>query len=250
VVPAYNLPGLSQDIKFTGELLAEIYMGKISRWNDPKIQAINEGVTLPDTVIQPAWRTDGSGTTFVFTNYLSTQSESFKETIGMGTSVKWPVGQGGKGNAGVAAIVQQTKGAIGYLEQNYANENHIAYGPVKNHDGEFVKASPEAVSLAGVGAVSQLSGDVLKANLWNQPGKGAYPIASFTYLIAYRDLGNVKSKEQAQALVDFFWWATHDGQSLAAKQDYAPLAPEVQKKVAAALSHFTYKGEALKHRSE
>jgi phosphate transport system substrate-binding protein len=250
VVPAYNLPGLSQELKFTGEILAEIYLGKITHWNDPKLQAVNGGVTLPDTLITTAWRTDGSGTTFVFTNYLATQSDSFKETIGMGTSVKWPAGQGGKGNAGIAAIVQQTKGAIGYLEQNYANENHIAYGLVKNHDGEFVKASPESVSLAGGGAVSQMEGDVLKANLWNQPGKGTYPIASFTYLIAYRDLNNIKSKEQAQALVDFLWWVTHEGQKLCAKQDYAPLAHEVQKKVSTALSHFTYKGEALKHRGE
>src|SRR5262245_4088416 len=188
VVPAYNLPGLSQDLKFTGEVLADIYMGKITHWNDAKLQAINEGVALPNTVITTAWRTDGSGTTFVFTNYLSTQSEAFKESVGMGTSVKWPAGQGGKGNAGVAAVVQQTKGAIGYLEQNYANENKISYGLVKNRDGHFVKASPDSVSKAGTGAATQLDGDVLKANLWNQPGADSYPISAFTYMIAYKDL--------------------------------------------------------------
>ncbi|HZE96094.1 MAG TPA: phosphate ABC transporter substrate-binding protein PstS [Planctomycetota bacterium] len=246
VVPAYNLPGLGQDLNFTGEVLAEIYMGKITRWNDAKIAAVNAGSSLPDTVITTAWRTDGSGTNFVWTNYLSTQNEAFKESIGMGTSVKWPVGQGGKGNAGITAIVQQTKGAIGYTEQNYASENKLTYGKVKNLEGEFIKASPESISLAGVGAVGQLQGDVLKANLWNQPGKGTYPIASFTYLIAYRDLNNLKSREQAQALVDYFWWATHEGQQYANKLEYAPLAPDVQHKVGDALGHFTYKGEALK----
>src|SRR5262249_35263006 len=120
----------------------------------------------------------------------------------------------------------------------------------RNPDGAFVKSSPESVSLAGAGAVSQMEGDVLKANLWNQPGKGAYPIASFTYLIAYKDLNNLKSKEQAQAVVDFFWWATHDGQQYCAKLNYAPLAPEVQTKVGAALSHFTYQGAALKPRGQ
>ena len=245
VAPAYNLPGITQDLKFTGEVLADIYLGKITKWNDARLTALNEGVALPDMVITPAWRTDGSGTTYVFTNYLATQSESFKETIGMGTAVKWVGGQGGKGNEGVAAVVQQTRGALGYIEENYAVQNKIAFGLVKNKDGKFVKASPETISLAGAGAVAEFKGDVMAANLWNQGGEKTYPIASFTYLIAYKDLGNVKSKEQAQALVNYLWWATHGGQKLCSELEYAPLASEVQAKVGETLTHFTYKGEAL-----
>jgi phosphate transport system substrate-binding protein len=244
VVPSYNLPGVS-DLKFTGDVLADIYLGKITKWNDPKIQAINDGVNLPDLVITPAWRTDGSGTNFVWTNYLGTQSDEFKGTIGTGKQVKWPVGQGGKGNDGVTAIVQQTPGAIGYVEEGYADQNKITYGSVKNLAGKFIKASPTSVSAAGAGAVDKMSGTVLAANIWNQSGDEAYPISSFTYLIIYRDLNNVKSKEQAAALMDFLTWAIHDGQQFSADLDYAPLAPAVQEKDDAALKSTTYQGNAL-----
>ncbi|CAN5494824.1 phosphate ABC transporter substrate-binding protein PstS [soil metagenome] len=246
VVPAYNLPGLTKDLNFTGEILADIYLGKITKWNDPAIVKVNEGVTLPDTAITPAWRTDGSGTNYVFTNYLATQSDEFKNKIGIGKAVKWPVGQGGKGNPGVAAVVQQTPGAIGYIEQNFADSNKIAYGAVQNKDGKFVKASPEAVSAAGAGAVEQFKGNVMAANLWNQAGEASYPIASFTYLIVYKDMNNVKSKEQAQALADFLWWATHDGQKFAGDLDYAPLAEPVRTKVEAALGALSYGGAGMK----
>jgi phosphate transport system substrate-binding protein len=244
VVPAYNLP--VKDLKFTGEVLAGIYIGTISDWNDPKIQEINAGVQLPALPITPAWRTDGSGTNYVFTNYLATQSDDFKGSIGVGKQVKWPVGQGGKGNPGVAAIVQQTSGAIGYIEQNYADKNNIEYGSVKNKDGKFVKAAPDAVSVASAGAVDEMKGTTLAASIWNQPGDGAYPISSFTYLIVYKDLSNVKSKEQAQALVDFLHWAIHDGQKLAPDLDYAPLAPAVVEKVDAAMDTLTYGGSPIK----
>jgi phosphate transport system substrate-binding protein len=244
VVPAYNLPGIS-DVKFTGEILADIYLGKITKWNDPKLVAINEGVSLPDTVITPASRSDGSGTNFVWTNYLATQSDEFKSTVGTGKQVKWPVGQGGKGNDGVTAIVQQTPGAIGYIEEAYADQNKITYGAVQNKNGKFVKASPAAVSAAGAGAVDQMKGNIITANIWNQSGDEAYPIASFTYLIVYRDLNNVKSKEQAAALTDFLMWAIHDGQQFANDLDYAPLAPAVQAKDEAALKMITYQGNAL-----
>ncbi len=245
VVPAYNLDGV-KDLKFTGEVLADIFIGKISKWNDDKLKAINPGVELPDLAITPAWRTDGSGTNFVFTNYLATQSEDFKGSIGVGKQVKWPVGQGGKGNPGVAAIVQQTKGALGYIEANYADENKIAYGSVKNKDGEFVKASADSVSAAGAGAVGEMKGTTLAANIWSQAGKEAYPISSLTYLIVYKDLNNVKTKEQAQALVNFLHWAEHDGQKLAPELGYAPLAAPVAEKVDAALATITFKGEAIK----
>jgi phosphate transport system substrate-binding protein len=246
VVPSYNVPGVTQDLKFTGAILADIYMGKITKWNDAQLAAINPGVSLPDLTITPVWRTDGSGTNFVFTNYLSTQSSDFKDNIGTGKAVKWPVGQGGKGNDGVAAVVQSTQGALGYNEQNYADKNHIQYGLVQNKNGNFVKATPAGVSAAGAGAADSMKGHILAANIWNQAGADAYPIASFTYLIVYKDLNTAKSQEQAQALVDFLVWAVHDGQKYCADLDYAPLAPAVLQKVEAALSEVTYNGQVVK----
>lgn len=245
VVPAYNVPGVTSDLKFTGEIIAEIYLGQISKWNDPKIAKINPGVNLPELLITPVWRTDGSGTTFIFTNYLATQSRQFLSTIGVAKQVKWPIGQGGPQNNGVAQIVQQTKGAIGYLEQNYAAKNNIPYGLVQNKAGKFVKATPESVSAAGEGTVGSMKGHIIHANIWNQSGDAAYPIASFTYLIVYKDLDNIKTTEQAQALADFLWWATHDGQKFNAELDYAPLSSGVQQKVEAALSVLTYKGQKV-----
>ncbi len=246
VVPTYNLPSLKGTIKFTGKMLADIYMGKIGRWNDAAIAKINPDVQLPDLAITPVWRTDGSGTTFIYTNYLATQSDEFKTTIGMGKQVQWPSGQGGKGNEGVTAVVQQTVGGVGYVEQSYADNNHLLYGVVQNNDGKFVKASPETVSAAGVGPAASMQGHVLAADIWNQPGEKAYPIASFTYLIVYKDLKNLPDQKSAQALVSFLWWATHDGQKYAAELGYAPIAAEVQQKVEQALKSVSYKGEALK----
>lgn len=245
VVPAYNLPGVTGEIKLTGEVLADIFSGKIAKWNDARIAGLNSGVKLPDTAITPAWRTDGSGTTYVFTNYLATQSEDFKGSIGMGKQVKWPIGQGGKGNEGVAAVVQQTPGAIGYIELNYALQNKISFASVKNKAGKFIKATPESVSYAGEGAVSSLKGSVLAADIWNQAGDNAYPIASFTYIIAYRDLGNLATQDEAQALVNFFTWAVTDGQAEAGKLDYAPLSKGVQTATLNALKTVTYKGKPV-----
>jgi phosphate transport system substrate-binding protein len=246
VVPAYNLPGVKGELKFTGEVLAKIYQGKIGKWNDRAIAELNEGMALPDLAITPAYRSDGSGTTFVWTNYLATQSEDFKGAVGTGKQVQWPTGQGGKGNEGVSAIVQQTPGAIGYIEANYANANTIAYGSVKNAAGKFVRASADTISAAGASAVSKFKGTVLAADIWNQPGDNAYPIASFTYLIVYKDLGNLKSMDEARAAAGFLAWAVTRGQTLASEMDYAPLAPDVQKKVAEALGTITYQGKALK----
>ncbi len=245
VVPTYNLPGVTASLKFSGKLLADIYLGRVTEWNDPAIASLNPGVKLPNAQITPVWRTDGSGTTFIYTNYLATQSDDFLTTVGMGKQVQWPVGQGGKGNEGVTAVVQQTVGSVGYVEQGYADNNDLPYGMVENKGGEFVKASPETVSQAGAGAVSGMKGNILAANIWNQPGAQAYPISSFTYLIVYKDMNNLPSKQSAQTLVDFLWWATHDGQRYAAELDYAPLAPEVQAKVEQALKTITYKGQAL-----
>ena len=245
IVPAYNVPGVDKDINFTGEILASIYMGKINNWNDPALAKINPDIKLPELAITPAWRTDGSGTNYVFTNYLATQSKDFTSSIGIGKQVKWPVGSGGKGNAGVAQVVQGTKGAIGYLEQNFADKNKIEYGAIQNKAGKFVKASPETVASAGESAVDSMDGDLLATNIWNQSGENAYPIASFTYLIVYKDLRNLKTKEQAAALVAYLKWATHDGQKFDAELDYAPLKESVQKKIDTALSHISFGGSPV-----
>jgi phosphate transport system substrate-binding protein len=246
VVATYNVPGVKDDLKFDGTLLADIYLGKISKWNDAAIVKLNSGVQLRDVAITPVSRTDGSGTTFIFTSYLATQSDEFKTKVGTGKQVQWPTGQGGKGNEGVTAVVQQTAGGIGYVEQSYADNNHLMDGLMQNKDGKFVKASAESVSAAGAKPAAAMNGQLLAADLWNQAGEKAYPIASFTYLIVYKDLRNLPDRASAQALVGFFWWATHEGQKHATELGYAPLAPEVQGKVEEALRQVTFKGEKLK----
>jgi phosphate transport system substrate-binding protein len=242
VVLAYNLPDVQGEIKLTGPIVADIYMGKINKWNDPKITAINAGTNLPDLGIVPVYRSDGSGTTFVFTNYLTTQSEEYTGNVGAGKQVKFPVGQGGKGNEGVTAGVQGTKGGIGYIELNYATANKIPFALLQNKDGEFIKASPETVAAAGEGAVSQMK-DSLAVNIWNQPGKNAYPISAFTYILVYKDLGYLKDASKAKALVDFLSWATGDGQQIAQQMDYAPLSPSVQKKAKEAIGGLMLDGK-------
>ena len=245
VVLAYNLPGLSGDLRLTGPLVADIYMGKITRWNDPKLAAVNPGLNLPDASITTAYRTDGSGTSFVFTNYLATQSDEFTRTIGSGKQVTWPGGQGGKGNEGVTAVVQQTRGAIGYIELNYATANKIPFALLQNKDGNFVKASTQSVSAAGEGALGKMEKS-LAVDIWNQPGPNAYPIASFTYMIVYKDLGYLKSEARARALVQFLRWATGpDGQKVAPELDYAPLSAGVQDKVKQAIATLTWNGKPL-----
>ena len=244
VVPAYNVPNISS-IQFDGPVLADIFMGKVATWNDPELTALNPSVNLPNLPITPAYRSDGSGTTFVFTSYLAGESPDFKKAVGASKQVQWPVGQGGKGTPGVAAIVGSTAGAIGYVEQNYADENKIQYGAVKNKAGNFIKATTDAVSIAGVDAAKTLTGDRLTTNLWSQTGAKVYPISAFTYIIIYKDLHNVKSQQQAQALVDFLWWGLHDGQKLNASLDYAPLDPAVADKVNAVIKTLTYNGKPI-----
>jgi len=246
VVMIYNLPGVTGELKLTGELIADIYLGKVSSWNDPRIAELNPDMDLPEMTITPAYRTDGSGTTFVFTNYLGTQSQDFRATVGLGKQVQWTVGQGGKGNEGVTQVVQQTRGGLGYVEDKYAKQNNQASAAIRNRAGNFIRSSPETVAAAGAGAADQMSGQQLSADIWNQPGDRSYPIAAFTYLIVYRDLNNLPNKQAAQHLVDFLWWATHDGQRIAKDMNYAPLAPAVQAKVEAVLKSLTYKGEALR----
>jgi phosphate transport system substrate-binding protein len=248
VVPAYNLPGFTGDLKLTGPVLTDIFSGKITKWNDPKIVEANSGASLPNMDITVAYRTDGSGTTFVFSSYLATQSEEFKSTIGASKQVKWPVGQGGKGNDGVTAIVQAVPGAIGYIEVNYAMANKIPFALMQNKSGKFVKASLESIAAAGAGAVDSMKDSLsLAVNIWDQPGEGAYPISAFTYIIVYKDLSYLKSPENAKELVKFLKWATGDeGQSLASSIDYAPLAAPVKAKAVEAIDALTFGGAPLK----
>lgn len=244
VVPAYNLPNLGGELKLDGPVLADIYLGKIKSWNDPGIQQLNPDLKLPNLPITTVHRTDGSGTTFVFTNYLSTQSQAFKETIGGGKAVEWPGGQGGKGNEGVTQVVQQTPGALGYVELAYAIQNKLPFAQMKNKDGQFVKASPETVSAAGEGAVKQMEKS-LAVDIWNQPGQNAWPISAFTYIIVYKDLAYVKDPAKAKALVDFLAWATTKGQEMAPSLDYAPLSAGVQQKAMEAIKGLQLDGRPV-----
>jgi len=231
VVPIYNIEGLTGELKFTGKVLADIIMGKITKWNDNAITALNPGAKLPATDITVAHRSDGSGTTYIFVDYLSKASPEFKKTVGVATAVNWPVGVGGKGNEGVAGLVKQTPGSIGYVELIYAKQNKISYGSVQNMAGEFVKASEASVTAAAAGAATRMPAD-FRVSITNAEGKGVYPVSSFTWLLLYE---SPKDKAQSKIMVDFVKWALTDGQKLAGSLGYAPLPDEVVKLELAAL---------------
>ena len=231
VVPVYNLPGTKAELKFSGPVLADIYLGKITKWNDPAIAKLNQGVMLPSTDITVVHRAEASGTTYIFVDFLSKLSPEWMKKAGVATSVNWPVGLGGKGNEGVSGLVQQTPGSIGYVELIYALQNKIAYGTVQNSEGEFVRASVEAVTAAAGAAVKNMPKD-FRVSITNAPGKGVYPISSFTWLLLYE---NPKDKAQSKAMVDFVKWALTDGQKFAPDLGYAPLPAEVVKLEMAAL---------------
>ena len=228
VVPIYNLPGIS-DLKFTGPLLAEIYLGKVKKWNDPAIAKLNPGVKLPSTDIAVAHRSDASGTTFIFLDFLSKVSPEFKSKVGANAAVNWPAGVGGKGNDGVAGLVSQTPGAIGYVELIYALQNNISFGAVQNAAGEFVKASPDAVTKAAAGATIPPD---FRVSITNAPGAGAYPISSFTWLLLYQ---NPSDTQRSKLMADFVRWALTDGQKYATDLGYAPVPPAVVQQELAAL---------------
>jgi phosphate transport system substrate-binding protein len=223
VVPVYDIPGVTAQLKFTGPVLAEIILGKITRWNDKAIAALNPAVKLPDMDITVAHRSDGSGTTYIFVDYLSKVSPEFKSKVGVATSVNWPVGVGGKGNEGVAGLVKQTPGTLGYVELIYALQNKIPFGSVQNAAGEFVTASLEGVTSAAAAAAKSMPKD-FRVSITNAQGKGAYPISSFTWLLFYE---NPKDKQRAKIMVDFMKWALTDGQKYCAELGYAPLPKEV-----------------------
>lgn len=230
VVPAYNVPGVSGELKFTPEALAGIFLGKITTWNDPAIAKPNPGVNLPAQSIIVIHRSDGSGTSYIFTDYLSKVSSEWANGPGKGTSVKWPVGLGGKGNEGVAGMVRQMQGGIGYIELIYAVQNKIDYGSVKNTSGAFVKASLDSVTSAAASA-PKMPAD-FRVSITNAPGKDAYPISSFTWLLIPE-----KSKEAAKGkiLADFLTWMVADGQKMTAELAYAPLPANVAEKVKGAI---------------
>jgi phosphate transport system substrate-binding protein len=230
VVPAYNIPGVSGDVKFSPQVLAGIFLGRITAWNDPAIAKDNPGVNFPNQPIIVVHRSDGSGTTFIFTDYLSKVSSDWQAQVGKGTSVKWPVGLGGKGNEGVAGQVRQLQGSIGYVELIYAEQNKIPYGSVKNAAGTFIKASLESTTAAAA-SVKNMPAD-FRVSITNPPGKDAYPIASFTWLLVPD-----KSKDAAKGkiMADFLNWMVDDGQKLTAQLTYAPLPDSVAAKVKEAI---------------
>lgn len=232
VVPVYNIPNVKSDLKFSGQVLADIYLGKITKWNDPSIAKLNAGVTLPATDILVVHRSEGSGTTYIWVDYLSKVSPEFKTKVGVGTSVKWPTGVGAKGNEGVSGQVSQTPGAIGYVELIYALQTRTSYGSVENMDGEFVKASVASVTAAAASAASKMPAD-FRVSITNAPGKGVYPISSFTWLLLYE---NPKDKAQAKTMVDFVKWALKDGQKYCPDLGYAPLPANVVQLELAALA--------------
>src|ERR1700730_434889 len=230
VVPAYNVPGVSGELKFTGEALAGIFMGKITKWNDKAIASANPGVSLPDKDIIVVHRSDGSGTSFIFTDYLCKVSPEWESQVGRNTSVKWPIGLGGKGNEGVAGSIRQLQGSIGYVELIYALQNNIPYGSLKNAAGVFLKASLEGVTAAAASA-PKMPAD-FRVSITNAPGKDAYPISSFTWLLI-----PAKSKDAAKGkiLADFLNWMVTDGQKMTSALAYAPLPDNVAAKVKEAI---------------
>ena len=221
VVPAYYVPGVSGEIKFTPEALAGIFLGKITKWNDKAIASANSGVKLPDTDIVVVHRSDGSGTTFVWTDYLSKVSPEWKSSVGANTSVKWPVGLGGKGNEGVAGLIRQQPGAIGYVELIYALQNNIQFGTVKNASWNFVKASLDSTTAAASG--TKVPPD-FRVSITNASGKDAYPIASFTYLLVPTQWQDQTKKA---AMVNFLTWMLNNGTPMVTQLNYAPLPKQV-----------------------
>lgn len=228
-VIAYNLPGFTGTLRLTGPVIADIFLGKITKWDDDKIKALNPGVSIPSTDIVVCHRSDGSGTTYIFVDYLSKVSAQWGSDVGRGTSVKWPVGLGGKGNEGVTALIQQTPGAIGYVELIYALNNKIPYAEIQNKAGNWVAASLAGVTAAAASAAGGMSAD-FRVSITDAPGADAYPISSFTWLLVYQ---KQTSKEVGENIKKFLVWALSDGQKYAPDLKYAPLPSDVvQREVA------------------
>jgi phosphate transport system substrate-binding protein len=232
VVPTYNIPGVTAQLNFTPEALAGIFLGKITKWNDPAVADANKGVKLPAEDIVVVHRADGSGTTYCWTDYLSKISDEWKTKVGKGGSVNWPVGLGGKGSEGVTGTVKNTPNSITYVELIYAESNKIPYGSVKNSAGEFVKASLSTVSAAAAGAAKEMPDD-FRVSITNAPGKAAYPISTFTWLLIPEKFSDAAKRD---AIKGFVKWALEDGQNYAEALSYAKLPKEVVSKEMKAIS--------------
>lgn len=229
VAITYNLPQFTGQLRLTGDVIAPIFLGKITKWNDARITALNPGAQLPATDILVVHRSEGSGTTYIFSDYLSAVSADWAKAPGKGKELQWPVGIGAKGNEAVTAQVKQTPGAIGYVELAYAVQNKLPVAAVKNASGEYVKPSVQSATAAAAGAVSALPANTdYRISIVNAKGKGAYPISSFTWLLVYK---NQKDPVKGKKIVDFLRWALHDGETLAPTLDYAPLPAEVVKRL-------------------
>jgi phosphate transport system substrate-binding protein len=236
VVLCYNLPGVEKGLKLSAENIADIFLGKVTKWNDPSIAKANPSAKLPDMAIVVARRSDGSGTTGIFTEYLSKTNPAWKEKVGTGTAVNWPTGMGGKGNEGVAGLIKQAPGTIGYVELLYADKNGLSYAAIKNKAGEFVLPSTKSVTAAAAASVKTIPAD-FRVSITDATGKGAYPISGFTYLLVPTDM----PKEKAVKFVAFLKWALKDGQKAAEPLLYAPLPKELVGRVSKKVSEIPTK---------
>jgi phosphate transport system substrate-binding protein len=217
----YNLPEVSKTLNLTGDLVADIFLGKVTKWNDSRIAALNQGVALPNRDLVVVHRSDGSGTSYIFTDYLTTVSQAWKGGPGKGKDVNWPIGLGAKGNEGVTGQVKQTPGAVGYVELAYARQNKLPTAAIRNASGQFVAPSIDAVTAAAAGVAQKLPANTdYRLSIVNAPGAHAYPISSFTWILVYKTLPN---GDKSKKLLDFLHWALHDGEQHAASLDYAPL---------------------------
>lgn len=240
VVATYNLPG-NPKLRFTPDVLADIFLGKITKWTDSRLQQLNPDAKLPDRPIVVVHRSDGSGTTAIWVDYLAKVSREWEQKVGRGTSVNWPVGLGGKGNEGVAGLVKQTPSALGYVELAYAVTNSLPGAAIRNRAGRFVDATLESTSAAAAGAAREMPSD-FRVSLTDAPGENAYPVASFTWLLVYQEQPD---EAKGAALVRFLWWAIHEGQKYASELLYAPLPAPVVKRVEARVKEITAGGKPL-----
>jgi phosphate transport system substrate-binding protein len=243
VVITYNVPGIGQSLRFTPDVLADIYLGTVTKWSDPRIASDNPGVKLPDADIIVVHRSDGSGTSYIFTDYLSKVSPGWASKVGKGTSVNWPVGLGGKGNEGVSATVQQTPGAIGYIELGYAEANKLPVSTLRNKAGVFVTPTLAATTAALTAAMKTMSPSTdFRVSITDADGKDAYPICSMTYLLVHKTYTDLA---KSQALIKFIWWAETDGQARAVPLGYAPLPSELRPWIEARLHTITVDGKPV-----
>lgn len=242
VVVTYNLAGVAQPLRFSSEVLADIFLGKIKRWDDARVKADNPGASLPSADISVAYRAEGSGTSAVFTDYLSKVSAEWKDKVGMSKTPKFPTGQGGRGNDGVTAIIKQQPNTIGYVELIYAKQNKLPVALIKNSAGNFVEPSLEAVTAAAAESVAATPED-LRVSITNAAGATAYPISSYTYVLAYKDQTDAA---KGKVLVDFLWWGLHDGTQFARALDFAPLPDQIRTRAEAKLNSITSGGKTLR----